>query len=309
MRMRFGVLAVLLAVLGACRSSGEDARRAAESARREGIRHYKAGDYALAEAAFTEELKHDPASSDASIRRGGCRMKLGDLPGAEADFAESIRKLTRFEPDPHALLALVQIERGNPRAALEGLDAALQQGAGDVHLLITRARARMLTGDAKGALSDVESAKSPDPKSAPAWALHGMYLAASGRESEAIAQLEKAAALAPEDPWAALWLLALGRGDALLQQARPVKPWQQQLVKFALGTLSWEALQEEARRPSIERERADRISDAHTTAGLVAEGRGQPAEASRHYRAVVEAGLTHTNMHTWATSRLSRLQQ
>ena len=165
----------------------------------------------------------------------------------------------------------------------------------------------MSMGDVKGALSDLEATSSTGSKSALARGLHGVYLAASGHESEAIAQFEKAAVLAPEDPWAALGLLGLGKGDAWLKQVRPQKPWHEQLVKFALGELSWDALLEEARRPSIERERADRIAEAHTAAGLVAEGRGQPTEANEHYRAVVEANLTHTNMHTWATSRVSRL--
>lgn len=310
MRLRFGVLVALLCVfgaLGACRPSSEEARRAAERARGEGIRHYKVGDFALAEASFTEELKHDPASPDAYIRRGGCRMKLGQLPGAEADFTEAIRKLTRFHADPHALLALVRIERGNFKAAIAGLDAALQQDSSHPHLLFARARVRMSMGDAKGALSDVEFASSADPKNALARGLHGMYLAASGQESEAIAQLEKAVVLAPDDPWAALFLFGLGKGDAWLKQVRPQKPWYEQLVKFALGEVSWNALLEEARRPSLKRERADRIAEAHTAAGLVAEGEGKPTEAAQHYHAVVAANLAHTTMHIWATSRVSRL--
>lgn len=309
MPLRFGILVALLAVLavfGACRPSSEDAHRAAERARREGIRHYKVEDFALAEASFTEELKHDPASSDAFIRRGGCRMKLGDLSGAEADFTESIRKLTRFDPNPHALLAFARIERGNPKAAIAGLDAALQQASSHPHLLVARAKAKMSMGDAKGALTDLKSTESMVPKSALARGLHGMYLAASGQESEAIAQLEKAVSLAPEDPWAALWLLGLGKGDAWLKQVRPQKLWYERLVKYALGEESWNSILEEARRPSIERERADRLAEAHTVAGLIAEGRGQPTEASQHYRAVVEANLAHTSMHVWATSRLSR---
>ncbi|XXF75457.1 tetratricopeptide repeat protein [Myxococcaceae bacterium GXIMD 01537] len=280
---------------------------AAESARREGARHFQAGDFALAEASFTEEIKNDPASAEAYRRRGGLRVKLGDLPGAEADYTESIRKITWFDPDAHALLALVQIERGNLNAAITGLNAALQQGSNHPILLIARAIARMVMGDAKGALSDLESANSTEPKSTLARGLYGVYLAASGQESESIAQFEKAAALMPEDPWAALWLLGLGKGDAWLKQVRPEQPWHQQIVKFALGELPWDAHLEEARRPSIARERAIRITEAHTAAGLVAEGRGQPAEASQHYRAVVEAHLTHTSRHTWATSRVSRL--
>ncbi|MCP3135849.1 tetratricopeptide repeat protein [Pyxidicoccus xibeiensis] len=306
---RVVALGVLLVLSGACRKSPEEARRAAERAVGKGMQHYKAEEYEAAVAAHSEALRHDPGFPTAYVHRGIARTKLGDLAGAEADFSEALSKSDPLRPSTYALRALARLEQGNPQGALEDIDAALAEKPGDLLLLPVRAQVRMSMGDLEGALADLAPVQPTDPKSASALGLRGIYLAALGREAEAIPAFQAAARVDPKDLWSAVWLFALGEGDTKLAEVQPEKPWSRQLAKFARGELSQEAMLDEARRTPLARDRMDRIAEVHTTAGLLAEGRKQPSEAVAHYRAVVESGLKHSNMYLWATRRLARLAQ
>ncbi|MFP2925614.1 tetratricopeptide repeat protein [Pyxidicoccus sp. 3LG] len=298
---------VLLVVTGACRKSSDEAHRAAERAVSEGMQHLKAEKYEAAVASFSEALAQDPGFAKAYVHRGMVRVRLGDLRGAEADYSEALARPNPLRPETYGLRALARLERGDTQAALEDIDTALKESPRDLAILSTRAQIRMSMGDLEGALTDLASVQPTDPQIGAALGMRGMYLAALGREPEAIAQLQAAARADPTDLWGGAWLLALGEGDSYLEQARPAKPWDQQLAKFARGELSQEALLEEARRTPYARDRADRVAEVHTFAGLLAEGRKQPSEAVSHYRAVVEANLKHTHMHMWASRRLARL--
>ncbi|HQG92728.1 MAG TPA: hypothetical protein PLN27_13770 [Acidobacteriota bacterium] len=118
---------------------------------------YGRGQFAPAEAAFSDAIVADPNFADAYRRRGNCRNQLRKYTSAVEDFNRALQL------DPRN--AKAYMGRGNARRALKDfpnaladLDRAAALDPYDPKVFYNRAAVRSLAGDAEGALADFESA-------------------------------------------------------------------------------------------------------------------------------------------------------
>lgn len=179
----------------------------------------RSGDLAAAERFFTEAMRKFPHLAHPCAERGWVRQRRGDLEGALAD-AEAALERAKDGNATRALVlrAMVQTRQGNPQQALTDLDAALALDPHDVDALFHRAQLHNLHGNPTGALEDC-TALMPFLKKdqrPPVLAERAAARRALGDPSGALADLDQALAMQPQDP-----CLRRARADLREQQFNP----------------------------------------------------------------------------------------
>jgi tetratricopeptide (TPR) repeat protein len=94
-----------------------------------GIVRMESGDFAGAEAAFSEASGLDPFHGDAAVQLGSIRMEAGDLDEAERAFRLAVTGDPE-NPAAHGSLALVHLERGRVSEARRSLERVLELDPG-----------------------------------------------------------------------------------------------------------------------------------------------------------------------------------
>ncbi|MCI0342419.1 MAG: tetratricopeptide repeat protein [Planctomycetales bacterium] len=222
--------------------------------------------------------------------RGVARGKLGDFAGAEADYTEAIR-LKPDDADYRFNRGSSRDERGDSAGGLADLDEALRLRPGFVAALVHRCLARRTAGDLDGALRDGDEAIRLDPKIPEAWTARAHAKADAGDKAGAIADYEEVLRVHPGDPEAVMNLgvtrlqagdpagaerdltasLALKPGWAKAHQARATARHQQGDVQGALA----DARAALASEPDM--------AEAHLSLALALEQLGQLREAEAAY--------------------------
>jgi lipoprotein NlpI len=134
--------------------------------------------------------------------------------------------------------------------------------------------------------------------------VRGLLLAFAGRNEDAWLALSACAVANPKSAHTALWLYTLAGDDSALDRAAQPGGWSAALVSAARGGLSWEDLMARAEATDHAQRRRERIGDVHLYQGVMAERRGDPAEAMRRYEAVVRQNCLREVGYWWAKWRL-----
>lgn len=232
---------------------------------------------------------------DAYHTRAVVRLRLGELEGAKADLTFASAQRAGYA-SYWLRLAVAEFRLGEHKAAVEHYtrafelqrDTPLPEGMAAAPLseylrarcLAGRGQAKFLDGDAEGGLADmVASTKlTPDHVYTPLWIV-GM-----GGESPDLERLIKHTYESDDDKWV------------------------QQILRHYGGELSGEALLELAAGAEGEA-KAQRLCQAHCYMALLAERKGDPALARKHYEQTVAQEVLGYTEHWWAKLRLAQLSK
>jgi eukaryotic-like serine/threonine-protein kinase len=213
-----------------------------------GVCHAQLGDYPRAAAALESSMALYPGFHGAHYYRGGVHHAQKEYEEAVAEFTEALRLRPDYLP-AYIDRALARIARQEYKEGEADLTHALEAGAPATRLLFLRARARQLAGDAKGAAADQAEALRRRPDDELGWIARGVARLPRepegaladfeealeinpasrdalqdkahvlserlGRAGEAIAALDRAVALYPDDV-----LVRAGRGVLLARQGQ-----------------------------------------------------------------------------------------
>lgn len=147
---------------------------------------------------FDYVLELDPDFVDAYVNRAGVYLELGDLDAAERDAVAGLAR----EPDNahlHAVLGRVRTERGDDTGALSSFDRALYLKADLVPALSGRATLAYQMGDCETAVADLTRAIELDSYDPVLRYNRALVRRDAAQWSDALADLDAAAKLAPED--------------------------------------------------------------------------------------------------------------
>ena len=152
-----------------------------------------------AEADYARALEADADYIDTYVARAQLRAKLGDAPGAGADFDEALRRNPRSF-DAWRQRGLWRLRRDS-RGAAADLTRALELRPDHAETWADRGLARALLGDAAGAMSDLDAALRLQPGLAEARQRRGIVRMERGDVPGAIADFEECLkAMPPESP-------------------------------------------------------------------------------------------------------------
>jgi tetratricopeptide (TPR) repeat protein len=172
----------------------------ASTAFSDGVRFYRAGDYASARDAFDNALRRDSTVAASWNNRGVATARLGDLPNAVLDLTRA----AQLAPADAEILfnrANAYAAAGHPAAAINDYTTAVALRPGYSEAYFNRGTVRATTGDYVGAVADWQWAidVEPDP-----WARAAMrrgssldYLAALPRQSAVTVVNDPAPVAAP----------------------------------------------------------------------------------------------------------------
>jgi tetratricopeptide (TPR) repeat protein len=238
-----------------------------------GGRRYVRGDHEGAAAAFREVLAADPEDAEVMLQLAEAVRDAN-----EHDEARALeRKAYRTNPvllhaDATARTGVLQSRQAAARRARA--EARVAESPDDPRANLDLARARLATGDPKGAWEAAKAVPKGAPEYAEAWFVRGYASFVLQDFESAVRQLERAAKLRPEHAETRAYL-----GQALAQSGKP---------KEAMPHLD-EAI------------RLDPYAYyAHSTKGVILSMEGRPAEAEVHHRAATRAdprrGEPHLNL-------------
>ena len=130
----------------------------------DGVRFYRAGDYASARDAFEAELRRDPTVPATWNNLGVTNARRGDLAGAVMDLTRAVQ----LAPTDAEILfnrANVHVAAGNPAEAIGDYTTAVTLRPGYSEAYFNRGSVRASTGDYAGAVADWQWAIDiePDP--------------------------------------------------------------------------------------------------------------------------------------------------
>ena len=176
-----------------------------------------AGGLAVVAAALASLAGALPARADTADARTRLAQALGQFQAGHWTAARD-RALAATEADPdwgfaQAILARTQLALGDGAAAEGSLDRAIRAGFDPRRAHQLRAHARLLQGDAAGAVAEADRA-APRYRGY-ATTIRAQAVAAGGDVKAALAALETRVAQAPGDAmaWVALGRIRLGAGD------------------------------------------------------------------------------------------------
>lgn len=158
-----------------------------------------------------------PARADAADARTTLAQALGALQAGQLTQArQRAQAATTADPNwglAQAVLARTHLALGEGAAAQGALDRAMAAGFDPARLHQLRADARLLQGDATGAIAEADRA--PSRYRAYADRVRAQAVAASGDVSAGLHALEAIVAQAPRDAaaWVALGRMRMGAGD------------------------------------------------------------------------------------------------
>jgi tetratricopeptide (TPR) repeat protein len=218
----------------------------------------------------------------------------------EGDLAGAVE--TAAAEDEPCAVALCLVARGSWGAGLFAAQSALAADADDALALWCRAEARLGLGERSRALADWSRILETDPTSRTAWKDRAVLRALQGDRPGALADLERAATLSPDDVVPRLWTALLGGSAEPLAHFEAVPGWSARLAALVLGHATTDDLL--ALSAQDEDERRRRRCQVHGYAGLLAE-RLDPARALAHYEACAATEVWTFVTHLWARERLA----
>ena len=145
------------------------------------------------------DLDKAPQLGAALKLRGDIKQKRKNSEGALADYDHAV-DLGATDPRLFVSRAAAYITKGNLKAAIRDLNHALDYAPQDADIYYNRACAIYLSGDNKGALKDVGRALKLKPDYPEALYLSGVVKGEEYREQEGMAEIEAALAKKPEIP-------------------------------------------------------------------------------------------------------------
>ncbi|MFC6075966.1 tetratricopeptide repeat protein [Microbispora bryophytorum] len=151
-----------------------------------------------ARADLDHVLDLDPGFLDAYVNRAGVLEMLGEHEAARRDVEAGLA-LDPGNAHLHGVLGQLETEAGRYAEAALAFDAALAADACLASAWANRATLRFETGDARGAVDDLTRAIELGEDAA-LYFNRATALDALGRGQEALADLRRASALAPDDP-------------------------------------------------------------------------------------------------------------
>lgn len=131
-------------------------------------------------------------------QRGVSALERGDARTAESLLKQAV-EACEVDPDARRHYANALWERGRQREALEQLHEALRLSSDDDRLLARAAEMHLALGDIDTAKAAVGEALDLNPQSAAAWALRGRVMLRAGQPRQALADLQRALAYAPDN--------------------------------------------------------------------------------------------------------------
>lgn len=291
------------------------------------------GDFSGARSDMSQAIRLKPDFDWYYEMRARYRYASGDLNGALADlkkgieladedqdfayyelraqfnagagkYQEALNDLDRIiKDDPEAretrlFRAKVYHAMGHPPLALQDLDTVLKQDRYDYDALRMRMTVRLLNRNFQPAIADAESYLKAEPKDAGAAGVVGYALFGLGKWREAVAALDRAIALKPDERSA--WML-LARHFAAQRAGSPDKrlfeeaakwdaekaAWPKALADFIQGERSEEALEQYVAKTPDERTRGDRMCVVHFYIGLVRQQAGDRSTARLRFQSAV----------------------
>lgn len=160
---------------------------------------YGAGNMDSALVIVDRALAKDPQLGAALKLRGDIKQKQKKIDAALADYDQAV-DLGASDPRLFVSRAAAYITKGNLKAAIRDLDHAVEYAPQDADIYYNRACAIYLSGDNKGALKDVGRALKLKPDYAEALYLSGVVKGEEYREQEGMAEIEAALAKKPDLP-------------------------------------------------------------------------------------------------------------
>jgi tetratricopeptide (TPR) repeat protein len=176
----------------------------------------RAGDLAGAIADYEHAMTLTPPFPELTYSRGDARLALGDIDGALADF----RYVLDLEPDhleARVSLGDLLLAAGDAVGAADQVRAGLRHTPENARLLCLLGRAARAGGDAPCALIAFDRALAADPALYPALVCRAGLAVEQGRFDDAVADLDRAAELAGDDP-----VVLVNRGFAHEAAGRPL---------------------------------------------------------------------------------------
>ena len=170
-------------------------------------------------------LKHRPDSSMLSLQRGVVLAMKGSVEQAERDFSKA-SLAAPDDPAPYVALAMVWMQRGQTPKAVDVLRTRAKAMAGQPIILYALGIALLRSGadpdSAEGseAMEAFRTAVRLRPAFAPAQAELGKLLLKRGDVTDAVAHLERAVALEPDNPAPAYVLAQAYRRNGQTERAR-----------------------------------------------------------------------------------------
>jgi tetratricopeptide (TPR) repeat protein len=148
-------------------------------------------------------------------RQGVAAMEVGNWQQAEALLQQAV-EASPEEADTHRHLAEALWHRGAADAAMKHMGQALRLEPNDATLLVRAGEMSLAMADHNTALSRAERAIQLDAKLADGWALRGRVFGRLGQSDRAMADLQRALEISPQDPEALLdvALMYRQRGEA-----------------------------------------------------------------------------------------------
>jgi tetratricopeptide (TPR) repeat protein len=190
-----------------------------------GVALEQRGDLTGAQRELKQAVRLDPVTP-AIYDLGVVDSRLGHLKEAVAEEAEGLRRLAHPPADAYVGLAQLYELSGDPDKGEEMLKYAATLPGGAHVAALARAQMKMNHGDRAGAQQILRDLVVNEPSDPRVWTMMGMAAGAQKSHEEALADFERAVALAPRDPfsrfWAAYTLYRLGRDAEALEQCRQV---------------------------------------------------------------------------------------
>lgn len=178
-----------------------------------------------AEREYKKALSLDPASP-ALYDLGVVHARLGRFKEAATEQAEGLKRLTQPRADAYVGLAQIYELNGDQARSEAALKYAESLPGGDHVAALARAQIKFNHADISGAETILRDLAGRDPYDPRVWTMLGLTAAAHKLNQEALANYQRAMALAPRDPFsrflAALALHKLGRDREALEQCRVV---------------------------------------------------------------------------------------
>jgi tetratricopeptide (TPR) repeat protein len=158
-----------------------------------------AGSYDEALADYATAIKLSPPFHEAHYNRADLLRELGDEDGALRDIDYAI-VLDPDHVDSRVNRVDLLLERGETERAHADIDAGLELDPSNANLLSARGSLLADAGDIDAAYASYTAALTEDPTFAAAWANRAVVSYSADRPADAVADLDRAIALA-DDPW------------------------------------------------------------------------------------------------------------
>ncbi len=148
------------------------------------------GDFAAAEADWTQMLEKLPDNPAILSNRGNTRLSQNNLQGAMADYNRSI-ELAPDQSDPYLNRGIVQEKLGQWQKAIADYNVVLKSDPEDAVAYNNRGNAKAGLGDWQGAIADYQRAADIVPTYSFARANYALALYQTGQRDEAIQTMRR----------------------------------------------------------------------------------------------------------------------